>query len=359
MSPRSSEPPHATAGDAAACAALLRGGSLTFFLASRVLPAGVRADATALYAFCRLADDAIDLGDDYERALRQLRTRLNGIYAAEPLPFPVDRALADVVRTHAVPRTLLEALLEGFEWDAGGRQYETLEQLTDYAARVAGTVGAMMALLMGVRAVDAVARACDLGVAMQLTNIARDVGEDASRGRLYLPRVWMREEGLDPDAWLQAPVHSAALARVIERVLVAADRLYRQADAGIAALPRGCRPAIRAARLLYAEIGHEVRRRGCDAVASRAVVPARRKAVLLSQALSVGRSLKHEASVQTLDAILFLVDAVQRMPHPVAARMPAAWWRYDQRLLRVVALFEDLGHRDRLAYAPATPNRLP
>ena len=178
-------------------------------------------------------------------------------------------------------------------------------------------------------------------------------------GALYLPRVWMREEGLDPDAWLQAPVHSAALARVIERVLVAADRLYRQADAGIAALPRGCRPAIRSARLLYAEIGHEVRRRGCDAVASRAVVPARRKAVLLSQALSVGRSLKHEVSVQTLDAILFLVDAVQRMPHPVAARMPAAWWRYDQRLLRVVALFEDLGHRDRLAYAPATPRRLP
>ncbi len=358
MSPRSPETPHAAPGDATACAALLRSGSLTFFLASRVLPAGVRADATALYAFCRLADDAIDLGDDYERALRQLRTRLDGIYAAEPLPFPVDRALADVVRTHAVPRTLLAALLEGFEWDAGGRQYETLEQLTDYAARVAGTVGAMMALLMGVRAGDAVARACDLGVAMQLTNIARDVGEDASRGRLYLPRVWMREEGLDPDAWLHAPIHSAALARVIERVLVAADRLYRQADAGIAHLPRGCRPAIRAARLLYAEIGQEVRRRGHDAVYSRAVVPARRKAILLSQALSVGRSLKHETSVQTLDAILFLVDAVQRMPHPVAARMPAAWWRYDQRLLRVLALFEDLGHRDRLAYAPASPRQL-
>lgn len=358
MSPRSPDLLHATAGDAAACAALLRGGSLTFFLASRVLPAGVRADATALYAFCRLADDAIDLGDDYERALRQLRSRLDGIYAAAPLSFPVDRALADVVRAHALPRTLLEALLEGFEWDAGGRQYETLEQLTDYAARVAGTVGAMMALLMGVRGADAVARACDLGVAMQLTNIARDVGEDASRGRLYLPRAWMREEGLDPDAWLSAPKYSAELARVIERVLVAADRLYRQADAGIACLPRGCRPAIRAARLLYAEIGHEVRRRGHDAVARRAVVPAQRKVVLLSQALSAGNGRKHEASVQTLDAILFLVEAVQRMPLPVAARVPAAWWRYDQRLLRVLALFEDLGHRDRLAYAAATPRQL-
>jgi len=358
MPPHSPERPHATAGDAAACATLLRSGSLTFFLASRVLPAGVRADATALYAFCRLADDAIDLGDDYERALRQLRARLDGIYAADPLPFPVDRALADVVRKHSLPRTLLEALLEGFEWDAGRRQYETLEQLTDYAARVAGTVGAMMALLMGVRTSAAVARACDLGVAMQLTNIARDVGEDASRGRLYLPRAWMREEGLDPDGWLNAPEHNAALARVIERVLVAADRLYRQSDAGLAALPRACRPAIRAARLLYAEIGHEVRRRGHDSMSSRAVAPTRRKAVLLSRALSVGPRLKYDASVQTLDAILFLVDAVQHMPHPVAARMPAAWWRYDQRLLRVLALFEDLGYRDRLAYAPVTPRRV-
>ena len=358
MPPHLPERSHAIAGDAAACATLLRSGSLTFFLASRVLPAIVRADATALYAFCRLADDAIDLGDDYERALRQLRARLDGIYAADPLPLPVDRALADVVRAHAVPRTLLDALLEGFEWDAGGRQYETLEQLTGYAARVAGTVGAMMALLRGVRAPEAVARACDLGVAMQLTNIARDVGEDASRGRLYLPRAWMREEGLDPEGWLNAPQHNAPLARVIERVLVAADHLYRQADAGIVTLPRGCRPAIRAARLLYAEIGQEVRRRGHDSISSRAVVPAGRKAVLLSQALSAGRGLKRDASVQTLDAILFLVDAVQRMPHPVAARMPAAWWRYDQRLLRVLALFEDLGHRDRLAYAPVTPQRL-
>ncbi len=98
-----------------------------------------------------------------------------------------------------MPRELPEALLEGFEWDLVGRRYETLEELQAYAARVAGSVGAMMAVLMGARSAAVLARACDLGVAMQLTNIARDVGEDARQGRLYLPLAWLREAGIDPE----------------------------------------------------------------------------------------------------------------------------------------------------------------
>jgi phytoene synthase len=186
---------------------------------------------------------------------------------------------------------------------------------------------------------------------MQLTNIARDVGEDARRGRLYLPRTWLREEGIDPDAWLRAPAHGPGLARVIERLLVAADRLYRQSEEGIAELPRACRPAIRAARLLYAEIGNEVRRRGCDAVSSRAVVATGRKAQLLWLALAAGAGRSRDDTTHPLDAILFLGEAVQRMPAPVRPPLPAAWWRYDLRLLRVVALFEELTRREQLAFA--------
>lgn len=342
MLPPSPEP-LASAADLAACATQLRGGSLTFYLASRALPARVRASATALYAFCREADDAIDLGEDHAGALAKLQRRLDGVYAGAPQPCAVDRALTDVVRRHAIPRELLDALLEGFAWDAGGRQYETLDDLTHYAARVAGTVGAMMALLMGARAPDTVARACDLGVAMQLTNIARDVGEDALRGRLYLPRDWMRAEGLDPDAWLAAPTQNSALVSVTERLLVAADGLYRQAEAGIAQLPRACRPAIRAARLLYAEIGEEVRRRGHSVLAGRAVVSARRKATLLVHALAGGR--EDAMPAVSLAAIAFLVDAVQRVPFSVNAD-PAVWWRYDLQLIRVIELFEALGQRD-------------
>jgi phytoene synthase len=186
---------------------------------------------------------------------------------------------------------------------------------------------------------------------MQLTNIARDVGEDAQRGRLYLPRAWLREEGIDPDAWLRSPEHGPGLARVIERVLVAADGLYRRSEEGIAVLPRACRPAIRAARLLYAEIGNEVRRRGHDALSSRAVVATRRKAQLLWLALSTGAGAPRDESLQPLDATVFLVDAVQRMPAPVRPVLPAAWWRYDLRVLRVVALFEELTWREQLAFA--------
>ena len=135
-------------------------------------------------------------------------------------------------------RVLLPAaLFEGFQWDCEGRRYDSLEALHGYAARVAGAVGVMMTLLMGVRDGPALARACDLGVAMQLTNIARDVGEDARSGRLYLPLDWLREVGLDADGFLAAPAPSAALAGVVARLLAEADRLYARARGGIARLP--------------------------------------------------------------------------------------------------------------------------
>ncbi len=179
--------------------------------------------ASVLYAFCRLADDAVDASGDRRDAVERLRERLRLAYAGTPRDDPADRALAVVVAQHRIPAALFDGLLEGFEWDLQGRRYETLEALHDYAARVAGTVGAMMALLMGVRSVEGLARACDLGVAMQLSNIARDVGEDARMGRLYLPREWMAEAGLDPDAWLAQPAFTPALGAVVQRVLDAAD----------------------------------------------------------------------------------------------------------------------------------------
>ena len=92
-----------------------------------------------------------------------------------------------MVAEHKLPRAIPEALLEGFAWDAAHRRYETLSAVRAYGARVAGSVGAMMCLIMGATSRDALSRACDLGLAMQLTNIARDVGEDARAGRLYLP----------------------------------------------------------------------------------------------------------------------------------------------------------------------------
>lgn len=270
--------------DLAACRASLAANSKTFHAASLLLPPAVRAPATVLYGFCRLADDTVDVGGGRRLALSQLRRRLDRVFEGRPQPVAADRALAAVVARHGIPRALLDLLMEGLAWDVDGRGYETLDDLQDYAARVAGTVGAMMSLLMGVRDAPALARACDLGVAMQLSNIARDVGEDAAMGRLYLPRQWMREAGLDPAAWLAAPAFSPALAGVVQRLLDAADTLYARAAAGVASLPLTCRPGINAARLMYAAVGHEVARAGCDSMSRRAVVPRRRKQRLLLRA---------------------------------------------------------------------------
>ena len=335
---RSSEP---TPADLAACRALLRGGSRTFHAASFLLPARVRDPAIALYAFCRLADDAVDNGGRAE-AVAALRERLDCAYAGRPYAIPADRAFADVVARFAVPRALPDALLEGLAWDAAGRRYETIEELYAYAARVAGTVGAMMALLMGARAPEQIARACDLGIAMQLTNIARDVGEDARLGRLYLPRRWMREAGIDPDQWLAQPFHDERLGAVVQRLLHVADALYVRAGSGVAALPLGCRPGISAARHVYAEIGRAVERNGLDSVSRRAVVPMRRKLALLGYSLIATALPQARDPAPVLAEARFLVDAVSAgWPRPATP----PWWDVGARVLKVIALFEKLERR--------------
>lgn len=331
-------PPGQLVADLQACAALLRQGSRTFHAASRVLPARVRDPAIALYAFCRVADDAIDEGGR-EAALMQLRERLYLAYDGRPWADPTDRAFAWAVTRYAVPRELPEALLEGFEWDLVGRRYETLDDLQAYAARVAGSVGAMMAVLMGARSAAVLARACDLGVAMQLTNIARDVGEDARHGRLYLPLEWLRAAGIDAEAWLLCPVFDARLAGVIERLLRAADELYARASAGIAALPLDCRPGMHAARLIYAEIGRELERRGLDAVSTRAVVSGRRKLGLLPWAVAAALLPAAAPADAVLEPVRFLVEAAAR-GHVERPR------GLEGRVVWVLDLFERLERRD-------------
>jgi phytoene synthase len=336
--------PASGSDDLDACAALMRTGSRTFFAASRLLPQRVRASAIALYAFCRVADDLVDNGDlRLDQALAQLGLRLDHIYDNDPLDHLEDRALAEVVRRHDLPRPLLDALLDGFAWDAQGRAYDTLEDLHCYGARVAGSVGAMMCWIMGVRSAQALARACELGVAMQLTNIARDVGEDARNGRLYLPRRWLSEAGVDAEAWLAEPACTPALQAVVERLLAEADRLYGQASGGIALLPRDCRSAILAARLVYAEIGQQLRRDGLDPLARRAVVPRSRKLVLLACAgVQSGWVGRRPLAVPPLAAIAYLVDHCHASARALADRAATESAPITGRVAWMIDLFERL-----------------
>lgn len=295
--------------DIAACREMLRVGSHSFFAASLLLPREVREPASALYAFCRLADDAVDHGLNHERAIAELYLRLDRIYDGHPLACPADRALSRVVKDFGIPQELPAALIEGFEWDVAGRRYESLSEVYDYAARVAGTVGAMMGMLMGVRAPDVLARACDLGVAMQLTNISRDVGEDARAGRLYLPLDLLASEGIDHKEWLKDPRWSPGLASVIQQLLDAADNLYRRSASGIAQLPVGCRPGINAARWIYSDIGRKLESLELNSVDHRAVVGRGRKALRLARSLVSTLRPRSRDYAPPLKEVAFLVDA--------------------------------------------------
>jgi phytoene synthase len=358
-------------GDLDACRTLLRGGSRTFYAASLLLPSRVRDPAIALYAFCRVADDAVDLAQEdglstvtaAARALARLHTRLERVYAGNPLPQPADRAFADVVKRFAIPMTLPLALLEGFEWDTNGRRYKTIEDLQAYAVRVAGTVGAMMALLMEVRTPEALARACDLGIGMQLTNIARDVGEDARAGRLYLPLAWLQEEGIHPEAWMANPQFDPRIARVVARLLAAADEAYQRARDGVSALPADCRPGIDAAGRLYAEIGRQVERQQLDSVSTRAVVSGGRKLrVALPALAAVVRRAEAGRAQPAIRAAQFLINAVMQEPvepkirvderagFPVPAPVRGVWrWlsAVDERLGRILEMLERLEREER------------
>lgn len=300
--------------DMAHCRAVIRTGSLSFHTASKLLPASVRDPALALYAFCRLADDEVDEGDHKARAVLNLRDRLDEAYAGRPRNAPEDRAFTAIVEAFDMPRALPEALLEGLAWDASERRYQTLSGVTDYSARVASAVGAMMCVLMRVRDADALARACDLGVAMQLTNIARDVGEDARAGRLYLPLDWIEEAGLTPDAFMMQATATPQTQRMVRRLLAEARRLYIRSEAGISALPVQARSGIYAARYVYAGIGGQIRRNRFDSITLRAHTSKWQKLGWVMQA-----GLRAAATVVTpqspviyaaaLPEVQFLVDA--------------------------------------------------
>ncbi len=308
-----------TTADLEHCRAMIRTGSLSFHAASRLLPAKVRDPALALYAFCRLADDEVDEGVDKASAVMRLRDRLDLAYAGQPRNAAEDRAFAAIVAAYDMPRALPDALVEGLAWDAQHRRYATLSDVRAYSARVAASVGAMMCVLMHVRCADTLARACDLGVAMQLTNIARDVGEDARAGRLYLPVDWLAEAGLTEAAFLSNPQPGPAQRQMVRRLLTEADLLYRRSEAGIAGLPRSARLGIWAARLIYGGIGRQVRRQDYNSITCRAQTTKAQKIAWMGQAAGMAAAtfLMPCPAVMyaaPLTEVAFLIAAAARQP---------------------------------------------
>lgn len=337
------------AADLEHCRAAIREGSYSFHAASRLLPAQVRDPALALYAFCRLADDEVDFGSNKPAAVLDLRDRLDLAYAGRPRDAAPDRAFAALIEAFEMPRALPEALLEGLAWDGMERRYATLSDLRSYSARVASAVGAMMCVLMRVRDADALARACDLGVAMQLTNIARDVGEDARAGRLYLPTDWLAAEGIDIDAFLADPRPSPAIRRLVRRLLAEANRLYIRSEPGIARLPLAARPGIYAARHCYDAIGRKLSRAGHDSITQRVHTGSVHKLGLLGKSVLRASwcTIAPENAViyaKPLPEVAFLVEAAARQ-----APQKAGWGE------GVLDVLSQLEARDRSTRAMGVP----
>lgn len=267
---------------------LIERGSKSFASAARLLPRDIRNDAYMLYAWCRYCDDQIDdqdlgfavtearPGTPIER-LAELRDKTRRAIAGDA-DEPVFVALSRVTSRHAIPERHPLELLRGFEMDVEGRAYRTLDDTLEYCYHVAGVVGVMMAIIMGVRDRETLNRASDLGLAFQLTNIARDVMGDAQAGRIYLPSEMLERAGVPDRAEVIASAeHRRAVFGVTAELLETADRYYRSALYGMGKLPLGAAVGIGAARRIYRDIGRIVRARREEAWDRRAIVGRSRK----------------------------------------------------------------------------------
>lgn len=259
--------------------------SRSFSLAARLLPRLVARDVRRLYAWCRACDNAVD---DESVTLEERRARLDAIradlrrvYAGEPVESVESRWLQELAKRYAIPEEWPEALLDGMESDLDFVRPVSQAELELYCYRAAGVVGLMMSRILGARSHEAEQYACSLGMAMQLTNIARDVAEDWERGRCYLPQEWLAADGAELPS-------DAELCPVVERLLNLAEHHYELGRKGYPYLPPNVRWAIRVAASVYREIGEVIRGAGYRVRDKRHFVPAGRKLRIVASGLGAG-----------------------------------------------------------------------
>ncbi|MCG8416842.1 MAG: phytoene/squalene synthase family protein [Proteobacteria bacterium] len=272
------------------CRATIAEHSKSFALASRVFPPACRDHAAVVYTWCRRADDAVDgvAPGEQPAALARIRAELDMVYSGSQPSDITLAAFAAVVEQCRIPREYPEELLAGMEMDVRGTLYDSLDTLLLYCFRVAGTVGLMMSHVMRLSDQSALKNAAHMGIAMQLTNICRDVVEDWTLGRLYLPDDLLSDHGasnLATKIGQEFPDEvRPAMARAVRWLLAEADRYYASGDRGLIALPWRCAFAVRAARCIYSAIGARIARNQYDVTRGRAIVPGWVKLLLLARA---------------------------------------------------------------------------
>jgi 15-cis-phytoene synthase len=277
-------------------AAIARG-SKSFALASRLFDPVTRDRAMLLYSWCRHTDDVIDgqlLGQGRNDDTRSPAERLAEVehftemaIAGQPTGHPAYDALAQVGRETGMPPRYARDLIHGFRIDMEERPFLTFDDTLTYCYHVAGCVGVMMAIVMGVSPDDEATldRACDLGMAFQLNNIARDVIEDAMNGRRYIPDEWLASVGLEPNSF-SFPAHRRQLARLVARLVFAAEEYEASARHGTPALSWRAAWAVLAAARIYGGIGRKVRDAGAEGLATRISTNRAEKLVAVATALA-------------------------------------------------------------------------
>ena len=263
-------------------------GSRSFAAAARLFDAETRRSAMMLYAWCRHCDDTIDdqvlgfarrpLGahGSGEERLALLEAETLAALRGEPTSHPSFRAVADVVARHGLPQELLLQHLEGYRMDVEERHYATVTDTLTYCYHVAGVVGVMMSMVMGARDETTLDRASDLGIAFQLTNIARDIVEDARVGRVYLPAEWLADADLKPGD-LADPRQRPVVSLVANRLIDLAEPYYASAFHGLRELPPRSAWAVATAHGVYREIGMQVKGLGANAWDARVSTGRRQK----------------------------------------------------------------------------------
>lgn len=266
-------------------------GSQSFAAAARLFDRETRDDAVMLYAWCRHCDDVIDgqtLGHAQEADFRNgqherlelLKAQTKAVLNGQATVDPTFEALRRVVKRHQIPARHPLELLAGFEMDVANRHYATIDDTLDYCYHVAGVVGVMMAMIMGARESAVLDRASDLGLAFQLTNIARDIVEDARVGRVYVPDEILTRHGIveiDVDNLAQRPALYAAALELLDL----AEKYYASAYIGMSSLPPRSAWAIAAARRVYRAIGSKLRAGGPAAWNERVSTTRNEKIALL------------------------------------------------------------------------------
>lgn len=273
-----SHPPLSLTDSYRICRQLTHQHSKSFFFASQLLPVEKRRAVRALYAFCRASDDAVDMATS-----DPTRTLAEWVYSARsstpPAHNPILVAWRDTCTRYKLPPALVDELLAGVAMDLTINRYATFADLWLYCYRVASVVGLLSVGIIGF-APGAVPYAIKLGVALQLTNILRDVGEDAQRGRIYLPQEDLQRFGLcDKD--ILAGVRDERFVELIKFEIARAHRLYTESWPGIALLPLDSRLAVGAASRVYQGILDKIVTNGYDVYSKRAFLTLREKVALL------------------------------------------------------------------------------